>query len=68
MIDKPEIIQSVDGLLRLSLTVVELQSRAGDPNCTNNMKNAAITMSTFIYTRSIIGKMNLFVEKVYTND
>ena len=33
VVDKPEIMQSVDGLLTLSRTVIELQSRAGDPNC-----------------------------------
>ena len=63
MIDKPVIVQSVDGLLILSIIVVELQSRAGDPNCANSTKNAAMTMSTVPYIRSIIGKMNLFVEE-----
>ena len=69
MIDKPEIMQSVDGLLILSIIVVELQSRVGDPNCAKSTKNAAMTMSTVTYIRSIIGKMNLFIEKkMHTNE
>ena len=56
-------MQSAVGFSILSTTVVELQSRVGDPASVNKMTNAAMNTSTLGYTRSIRGKANLFVGK-----